>query len=139
MSRNPSEVGAAAPLMLDGANKKAVVALILKESRPGPGMSQWVVVYETKRLAENLGLLKLEWYAGTRLEWSGSLSVAIDGRGKDNLETGTKWKKIPVGKSGFNVLTFELRGKTFMENVSGFFKRSFDGAKMQDFLPFGKK
>lgn len=45
---------------------------------------------------------------------------------------------LAPGQSRFNVLTFEIRGKSTMELTKGFFKRSLEEGKLQDLLGIGK-
>lgn len=121
-------------------SKLQLIELVTRETKPPEGMGQWLIIFEAVRMTKEIGILRLEWYSGTKLEWSSSLSVTIESNGRtDNLGTGVKWSKLKPGTRQHNVMTFELRSKSLWENIQGFFKRSMDGGKIQDFLPWVKK
>lgn len=58
--------------------------------------------------------------------------------GPDGQEIPSEWEKVTPGRSRYNVLTFEVRGKSVVELVKGLIKRSVTDGKLQDFIPWGK-
>ena len=121
--------------------KKQLLKAIRKETKPPKGFAQWVLVLEHRRLAENVGLLRVEAELDGKLEWSGSASVSLpDAKkfGPDSSELPGEWDNIAVGQSRFNIFTLELRSKSVIESVKGWIKRSFEDGKIQDFIPFVK-
>ena len=121
--------------------RKQLLKTIRKETKPPKGFGQWLVVLERRRLSENLGVLRLEGELDGKAEWSGSMSVALPEPKKyapDGAELPGDWDNIAPGESGFNIFTLELRGKTLIESVKGWIKRSFEDGKIQDFIPFVK-
>jgi hypothetical protein len=58
--------------------------------------------------------------------------------GPDGKEIQSEWETLGAGESRFNVLTFEMRGKSVVELAKGFIKRSFEEGKIQDILLWGK-
>lgn len=121
--------------------KKQLLKAIRKETKPPKGFAQWVLVLERRRLSENLGLLRVEAELNGKPEWSGAASVSLPEAkkfGPDGNELSGDWGNIAVGQSGFNIFTLELRGKSLIESVKGWVKRSFEDGKIQDFFPFVK-
>lgn len=121
--------------------KKQLLKFIRKEAKPPKGFGQWVIVIERRRLSEHLGLLRIEAELDGKLEWSGSMSVALPEPRKlssDGKDIPGDWDNISPGGSGFHIFTLELRGKTLIESAKGWIKRSFEDGKIQDFLPFAK-
>lgn len=124
-------------------SKKQLLRAVLRESRPPKGFGQWILIFEARRLSDSLGLVRLEGYTDKKLEWSGGLSMNLPQPatvGPDGKEvTGSiNWEKLEPGQSRFSVLTFEMRGKSLLEEAKGFFERSFKEGKFQDFLPWFK-
>ena len=121
--------------------KKKLLRAIRKETRPPKGFGQWVLVLEHRRLTDRLGLLLVEAQLDGNTEWSGSISMNLPEQkklGLDGKELASDWDKLAPGQSSYNVLTFEMRGKSVVELVKGFIKRSIESGKIQDLLPFGK-
>ena len=121
--------------------RKQLLKAIRKETRPPKGFGQWVLIVERRRLSENLGLLRVEAELDGNPEWSGSMSAALPEAKKfapDGKELPGDWDNIAPGESGFHIFTLELRGKTLIESVKGWIKRSFEDGKIQDFIPFVK-
>ena len=98
--------------------------------------SQLIIVVETKKLRLNLGIIKGEFYQDGKLEYRGSLLLPIDSSIKN-----TVWANLKAGESAFYGFTLDLREMKIPEKIKDFFSRSFDGAVIQDFIPFigGKK
>ena len=94
-------------------SKKELLRAIRKETRPPAGFGQWVIIFEAKKLTEDLGLVRLEGYSDKRLEWSGSLSIPLPqaktfGPDGKELTPSPNWDTIAVGASRFSVLTMEM-------------------------------
>jgi hypothetical protein len=122
-------------------SKKKLLLAIRKETRPPKGFGQWVLIIEHRRISEDLGLLRVEAQLNGKLEWSGSISVNLPEQkkfGPDGKEIQSDWETLAVGQSRYNVLTFEMRGKSITELAKGFIKRSLEDGKIQDILPWGK-
>jgi hypothetical protein len=122
--------------------KKELLRAIRKETKPPTGFGQWVIIFEAKKLTQNLGLIRLEGYSDKRLEWSGSLSIPLPQAktyGPDGREQtpSPNWDTLVVGASRYSVLTMEMRGKTLWEGAKGLMKRSISEGKIQDFLKLG--
>jgi hypothetical protein len=124
-------------------SKKQLLRAIRKESKPPKGFGQWIAIIEARRVSEHLGLIRLEWYSNSKLEWSAGLSVnlpqvkVVSPDGKE-IAASIEWDKLGPGESTFNVLTCEMRGKSIWEATQGFFRRSLSDARIQDFLPWIK-
>jgi hypothetical protein len=122
-------------------SKKQLLRKIRKETRPPKGFGQWVLVIEHRRISEQIGLLVLEAQLDGKHQWSGSMSANLPEQkkyGPDGKEIQSEWETLGAGESRFNVLTFEMRGKSVVELAKGFIKRSFEEGKIQDILLWGK-
>jgi hypothetical protein len=121
--------------------KRHLLRTIRKETKPPKGFGQWVLILEHRRLTDNLGLFLVEAQLDGKTEWSGSISVDLPEQkkfGPDGTEPASEWEKLTSGQSRYNVLTFEMRGKSVLELGKGFIKRSLEEGKLQDLLPWGK-
>ena len=121
--------------------KKQLLRAIRKETKPQKGFGQWILVLEHRRVSENVGLLLAEAQLNGKPEWSGSMSVNLPEQkkyGPDGKELQGEWDTLTVGQSRYNVFTFEMRGKSILEVVKGFLKRSLEEGKIQDIIPWGK-
>ena len=122
-------------------SKKRLLSAIRKETKPLKGFGQWIVVLEHRRISEGLGLLLAEAQLDGKIQWSGSISVNLPEKtkfGPDGKAIPGEWETLEPGQSRFNLITAEIRGKSIVELVTGFKKRSFEDGKIQDFFPFGK-
>ncbi len=122
-------------------SKKQLLRVIRKETKPPKGFGQWLLVIEHRRITDTLGLLLVEAQLDGKNEWSGSITVNLPEQKKsapDGQEIPSDWEKIAPGESRYNILTFEMRGKSIVELTKGFFKRSIEEGKLQDLLPWGK-
>lgn len=121
--------------------KKQLLKAIRKETKPPKGFGQWVLILERRRLSESVGLLRMEAELDGKSEWSGTVSVNLPEQkkfGPNGNELPGDWDNIAPGQSAFNLITLELRGKSLMESVKAWVKRSFEDGKIQDFLPLVK-
>lgn len=121
-------------------SKKRLLRAIRKETKPPSGFGQWILVLEHRRISDDIGLLLAEAQLDGKIEWSGSISINLPEQKKyqDGAEIPSEWDAISSGQSRYNVLTFEMRGKSVIEMVKGFIKRSFEEGRLQDILPWGK-
>ena len=117
---------------------KEEILELLKEENPliqeDENYSQLIVVLETKKLRINLGIIKGEYYKDGKLENRGSLLLPIDSSKKNSV-----WVNLKEGESAFYGFTIDSREMKIPEKIKDFFNRSFDGAIIQDFIPFGGK
>ena len=118
---------------------KEEILELLKEENPliqeDENYSQLIVVLETKKLRINLGIIKGEYYMDGKLENRGSLLLPIDSSNKNTI-----WVNLKEGESAFYGFTLDSREMKIPEKIKDFFSRSFDGAIIQDFIPFvGRK
>lgn len=119
--------------------KKQLLKAIRRETKPGKGFDQWVLIIEHRCVSAELGLVVVEAQLAGKTQWSGSASVNLPEtrkRAPDGAELPSEWDAIGPGKSRYNVLTLELRGKSIMEMAKGFVKRSLEEGKIQDLLPW---
>ena len=94
--------------------------------------SQLILVLETKKIQSNLGIVKGEYYNDDKLEYRGSLLMPLYFSNSDNI-----WDNLKENESAFYGFTFDTREMKIPEKIMAFFRRSFDGATIQDFIPFG--
>ena len=118
---------------------KEEILELLKEENPliqeDENYSQLIVVLETKKLRINLGMIKGEYYQDGKLENRGSLLLPIDSSKKNTI-----WVNLKEGESAFYGFTLDSREMKIPEKIKDFFSRSFNGAIIQDFIPFaGRK
>ncbi len=122
-------------------SKRELLRKVRDETKPPKGFGQWVVTLERKRLSHEIGLFRLEAQLDGKLQWSGSFSVnVLEERkfGPDGNEIPNDWDRLAPGHSSYNVLTFEMRGKSMIELIKNFAVRSLEEGKIQDILPWGK-
>lgn len=122
-------------------SKKKLLGTIRRETKPPRGFGQWILVIERRCVSESVGLLRVEAQLDGKLEWSGSVSIDLPEQkkyGPDAKEIQSEWETLEVGQSRFNILTFEMRGKSVAELVKGYIKRSLEEGKIQDLLSWGK-
>ncbi|MGB8218219.1 MAG: hypothetical protein WCE94_13055 [Candidatus Methanoperedens sp.] len=120
-------------------SKDDILELLIDENPQIKGKekySQLIVVFETKKVNFNLGLIKGEYYQDGKLEYRGSLLLPID-----PSSPGSIWVKIKDGESLFYGFTLDAREMKAAEKIMDFLTRSFEGSTIQDFIPFagGKK
>jgi hypothetical protein len=119
-------------------SKKQLLRAIPKETRPAKGFGQWILVFEHRRVSADLGLFLVEAQLDGKVEWSCSVSVNLPEEkkfGPDGQPIPGEWEKLEAGQSRYNVLTLEMRGRSFGEQIKGFFKRTLEEGKLQD-IPF---
>lgn len=108
----------------------------LKEENPliegNEKYSQLILVLETKKIQSNLGIIKGEYYNDDKLEYRGSLLLPISFSDQNNI-----WDELKENESTFYGFTLDSREMKIPEKCMAFFSRSFEGATIQDFIPFG--
>ncbi len=120
-------------------SKDDILELLIGENPQIKGKekySQLIVVFETKKVDLNLGIIKGEYYQDGKLEYRGSLLLPLDSSNQDSI-----WAKIKGGESLFYGFTLDSREMKVTEKIKDFLSRSFEGSTIQDFIPFagGKK
>lgn len=119
---------------------KEEILKYLKEENPliqgKEKYSQLILVLEIKKLRLNLGIIKGEYYQDEKLENKGSLLLPLNLSNQNNI-----WANLKEGESAFYGFTLDSREMKIPEKIMVFFNRSFEGATIQDFIPFsgGKK
>lgn len=128
------EVSAATPSI----TKKELLRLFKKESPEKQKYKQSQIVFELKKVKQNVGLMRLEIYGGGKQEFCGSLYLPID---KVTPGKPTAWDTIKIGKSQVFGLVIDSREQSLVEKAKGFLTRSLEEGKLQEFIPFlgGKK
>ncbi|MBU0460395.1 MAG: hypothetical protein KKH52_03650 [Nanoarchaeota archaeon] len=121
--------------------KEEVIEILKKENQPidnNHKYSQMILILEIKKVKENVGILKGEYYKGDTVEYKGSLLLPL---GKPNPNSQSQFDGMNVGEYKFFGFTLDSREEKLPEKVLNFFKRSFEDATLQDFIPFtgGKK
>lgn len=108
----------------------------LKEENPliegNEKYSQLILVLETKKIRSNLGIIKGEYYNDDKLEYRGSLLLPISFSNQNDI-----WEELKENESAFYGFTLDSREMKIPEKCMAFFNRSFEGATIQDFIPFG--
>lgn len=120
---------------------KEDILSLLKEENPliegDEKYSQLILVFETKKISSNLGLLKGEYYQDGKLEYRGSLLMPLN-----SSDQKTVWTKIKEKESAFYGITLDSRAMKITEKIKDFIGRSFEESTITDFIPFagrGKK
>jgi len=115
---------------------KKEILHFLKEENPliegNEKYSQLILVLETKKIQSNLGIIKGEYYQDDKLEYRGSLLVPIFFSNQNNI-----WENLNENESAFYGFTLDTREMKISEKIMAIFSRSFEGATIQDFIPFG--
>ena len=115
---------------------KKEILHFLKEENPliegNEKYSQLILVLETKKIQSNLGIIKGEYYNDDKLEYRGSLLVPLYFSNPNNI-----WDNLKENESAFYGFTLDTREMKIPEKMMAFFSRSFEGATIQDFIPFG--
>ena len=119
---------------------KEEILTLLKEENPlldgEEKYSQLILLLELKKIHSNLGIIKGEYYQDDKLENKGSLLLPLN-----SSDSNTIWTNIKEGGNCFYGFTLDSREMKIPEKIKSFFSRSFEGATIQDFIPFtgGKK
>jgi hypothetical protein len=115
-------------------SKEDILSLLKKENPLIQGKekySQLILVFETKKISFNLGLLKGEYYQDGKLEYRGSLLLPLN-----SSDQNTVWTKIKEGESAFYGITLDSREMKITEKIMDFIGRSFEESTISDFIPF---
>lgn len=116
--------------------KKNDVLRILKEENPPiegkDNYAQLIVVIECKKTNTKSGIIKVEYYQGEKLEYRGSALLPLS----STSNQGNTWEDLKNNESSFFGFTLDSREPKVHEKVWEFVNRSFDGAVIQDFIPF---
>ncbi len=114
-------------------SKKEILE-ILKDENPitvnNEKYSQLILIIETKKVKENLGIIKGEYYVDGTLNYKGSSLFPLF-----NISDQSIWKQLNVGENAYYGFTLDSREMKIPEKLIGFFNRSFEGATIQDFIP----
>lgn len=113
---------------------KEEVLNILKDENPIAAnkdkYSQLILIVETKKVKDNLGIIKGEYYVNGTLDYKGSSLFPLF-----NISNQSVWNQLKIGENAYYGFTFDSREMKIPEKVIGFFNRSFEGATIQDFIP----
>lgn len=121
-------------------SKKDILSLLKEENPLIKGKekySQLILVFETKKINYNLGILKGEYYQDGKLEFRGSLLLPLNSSDQNSV-----WTKLKDGESTFYGITLDSREMKITEKIMDFVSRSFEESTISDFIPFvgrGKK
>ncbi len=122
-------------------HSKEDILSLLKEENPlikgKEKYSQLILVFETKKISFNLGILKGEYYQDGKLEFRGSLLLPLNSSDQNSV-----WIKMKEGESAFYGITLDSREMKITEKIMDFISRSFEESTIPDFIPFvgrGKK
>lgn len=121
----------------NGSEKRQLLRALKHEharGRRAVEYQRFTVLVEIKRVSQQLGLVKCEYYDGTTPSFVGSLLAPI------SASTGqpSTWDGLAEGASRYFGIALDTREKSFREQVGGFMKRTFEEARLQDFLPWAK-
>ena len=89
------------------------------------------MVLEIKKINSNIGIIKGNYYRDDKLENRGSCLLPLDFVNQNDI-----WKNINEGETAFYGFTFDSREMKIPEKILAFFSRSFEGATIQEFIPF---
>ena len=115
-------------------SKEEIIEILKKENPPIEGKekyAQLIIVVEFKKIHPDLGIIKGEYYEFDKLEYRGSLLLPLPRQ----ISPTDIWSVIEVGKSKFCGFTLDSREMKAHEKLFDFFKRSFEDATLQDFIP----
>lgn len=117
-------------------HSKEEILELLKEENPliqgSEKYSQLILILEVKKINSNLGIIKGEYYQDDKLENRGSLMLPLYFSGQNTI-----WTNLDESETAFYGFTLDSREMKIPEKILAFFSRSFDGATIQDFIPFG--
>ncbi len=112
-------------------NKRELIKILKKEQEQSKQFAGAIIIVESKKISDELGILKGEIYIQDKLEYSGGMTVPIE---KENGKNAAGWEKMKVGESEYHGIFLQARGKSFLEKVAGFVKRSLEESKFQDIV-----
>ncbi len=121
-------------------SKEKIIKILKKENPEIKGKdkySELIIVLEVKRLNEETGILKGEYYDSDKLEFRGSPLLPIvdtDQSGKPSI-----WNGLKPNKSKFFGFTLDSKEAKAHEKIFDFFRRSFEDSTIQDFIPFASR
>ena len=145
MEKNPPKEGkelgksnneSSEPLSLP--SKKEILDVLKEENPPIKDYKyeQMIFILEVKKISNQTGILKGEYYKEDVLEYRGSLLLPL---GKTNPNQPSIWDDLQPNEYKFFGFTLDSREPKFPEKVANFFKRSFQDSTIQDFIPFAGK
>lgn len=117
-------------------SKDEIIKILEEENPPienGQNYNQLMLIWELKKIKENIGLLKGEVYMTNKLEYRGSLLIPL---GMSNQKQATHFDEMKEGEYKFYGFTLDSREPKLPEKVINFIKRSFEDSTIQDFIPF---
>ena len=116
--------------------KKEIIELLKKENpviADDHQYSQLMFVLEVKKIRQNVAILKGEYYSNDKLEYRGSLLVPVN---NPKSKQPSIYDEMKAGEHKFYGFTLDSREQKIPEKIINLFKRSFEGATLQDFIPF---
>lgn len=116
--------------------KRELLRILKREHYRGKDKSDFsrmVIVLEMRKVNPNQGLLKLEYYSNDVLTLAGSIIIPITPvPGQPSA-----WDTMSIGDSQFFPVAIDTREASLRDQVGGFIKRTLEGSRLQDFLPWG--
>ena len=115
--------------------KEEIIKILREENPPIDNKQKYkqlIFVLELKKIKDSIGILKGEYYEDDVLGYRGSLLIPL---GKPNPNQQNHFDEMNTGENRFYGFTLDSRESKFPEQFVGFFKRSFQGTSIQDFIP----
>lgn len=123
-------------------SKDEFIKILKEESPPIEGeekYAQIMVVVEIKKIRKDLGIIKGEYYESDKLEYRASFLVPLVPLSKQPSDKPSVWDDLNEGENKFYGFTFDSREMKVIEKIHAFFKRSLEGASIQDFIPGARR
>lgn len=115
--------------------KKELIKILKKEQQGLKNYAGIIIVLEQKRISEELGILKAEYYDGNKIEYTGGITVSLGKSGESEPSNNiSPWDKLKPGQSEYIGIYLQARGKSVAEKIGQFIKRSIEESKLQDVI-----
>jgi len=115
--------------------KEDVLKILKEENMPFEDQkyNQLILLLEFKKIEKNVGIIKGEYYQKDKLEYRGSLLLPLTNK---NEASQSIFDSLDINESRFFGFTLDSREPNLSEKAINFFKRSFEDATIQNFIPF---
>jgi hypothetical protein len=127
----------AAVIELSSLTKAELLRVFKKESPRRAKFKQFQLILEQKKVAKNLGLLRVEFYIDGKTEIAGGLYFPLTSTPEGQPKT--TWDLLKVGKSQVFGLVVDSREQSLIEKFKALANRSLEEGKLQDLIPFASK
>jgi len=115
--------------------KKELIKILKKEQETFKNYAGMIIMVEQKRVSEEMGILKFEYYEGNKIEYTGGITVSLGKPVESPPSKNTSpWDKLKPGQSDYIGFYLQARGKSFAEKIGQFIKRSIEESKLQDLI-----